>query len=203
MTSHYFRTARANRHVAVLVGEINMRSTTVHCLVQYSNRFDTTTATLRRIEACDGAGCDKIIKSWQVRSRWYSMHCSDVVVCLSAVTWSNKLDITVSHRLISCRASFCCCLMCWLFCIILFPTLKEFTKDEICWQFGCHPQGKRLAVESKISNSSTRNLSMQKLVDQVHLIWQLHETVLTSDKIRSTYLMINCQTTNFMICRFS
>ena len=38
--------------IVVALGIINMRSTTVHCQVRYSNRFDTTTATLRHVEAC-------------------------------------------------------------------------------------------------------------------------------------------------------
>ena len=35
--------------IVVAVGVISMRSTTVQCHVQYSNRFDTTAAILRRI----------------------------------------------------------------------------------------------------------------------------------------------------------
>jgi len=38
--------------IVVAVVVINMPSRTVHCQVQYSNRFDTTTATLRRLEEC-------------------------------------------------------------------------------------------------------------------------------------------------------
>ena len=40
---HYFRTGRASHRVAV--GVINMRSTAIHCEVQYNNNFDTTNAT--------------------------------------------------------------------------------------------------------------------------------------------------------------
>jgi len=43
VTYFYFRTARANHYAAV--GAINMQSTAIHCEVQYSNRFDKTTAT--------------------------------------------------------------------------------------------------------------------------------------------------------------
>jgi len=32
--------------VVVVAGAINMRSTAIHCEVQYSNRFDITTATI-------------------------------------------------------------------------------------------------------------------------------------------------------------
>ena len=39
MTSHYFRTARANHHIAI--GATNMRSTAIYCEVQCSNWFDT------------------------------------------------------------------------------------------------------------------------------------------------------------------
>jgi len=40
--------------------------------------------------------------------------CCHTCVCLSAVTRSDMLDITVNHRLISWGAMFCCCQMCRL-----------------------------------------------------------------------------------------
>jgi len=51
MMSHYIWAAIAIRR-CIAVGAINMRSTAVQCQVQYNNNFDTTTATLRRIEEC-------------------------------------------------------------------------------------------------------------------------------------------------------
>jgi len=39
--------------IVVVVGAINERSTAIHGEVSYSNRFDTTTVTLRRIESRD------------------------------------------------------------------------------------------------------------------------------------------------------
>jgi len=111
--------------VVVAVGAINMRSTAIHCKVQYSNMFDI-------LLYCN---CHLIETHRGVRTSFMSIcmqaNCCNAVfscccytrVCLLVATRSNTLYIAVNYVLIRWGATFRCCQMCWLF--VLSPVIRS------------------------------------------------------------------------------